>query len=148
MTMGDKIKEIVLDMDNATHRYLERNHILEVECQYENGKLRDSRRAPEFELRRRHVWEDYDKECTTLRRSLRDALVFAKNNKISKDYMPYEIIVGKGHLQYPGLDETISLRVNFPLAKPMWISDANKSHIVRMMLRLMLSLPSQVRIWV
>ena len=141
MTIEDKIKEIVLDMDAATHRYLERNRILEFECQYKNGKLQDSRRAPEFEFRRRHVWEEYDKECTALRRRFRDTLALVKVNKKSKDYMPHEIVIGKGNLRYPGLDEKMPLMVNFPLMKPMWTSDESRSDIVLMMLRLLRSLP-------
>ena len=141
MTIGNQIKEIVNDMDKAIHRYQERNHILEVECQFENGKLRDSRRAFEFESRRKHVWNDYDKECTILRRRFRDVVSAAKAAKTNNDYMPQEIIIGKGELSYTGLKEAMPLMANFPLIKPLWASDECRSDIVRMMLKLLVSLP-------
>lgn len=141
MTIGDKIKEVVIDMDSAIHRYLERNRILEIECQYENGKLKDSRRAHEFEMRRRHVWEDYDKECALLRRRFKKVLSMAEMAKAQKVYMPHEITIGKGKLQYSGLNEKLPLMVNFPLTKAIWVADEHRSDIVRMMLKIMLSLP-------
>ena len=141
MTIGDRIKEIVNDMDKEIYRYQERNHILEVECQYENGRLQDSRRVFEFENRRNHVWNDYDKECTDLRRCFRDTVSLAKTANKVKDYMPHEIVIGKGELNYPGLQETVPLMENFPIVKPFWASDECRSDIVRMMLRLLVSLP-------
>lgn len=141
MTAGDKIKEVVVEMDEAIHRYLERNHILEIECQYENGRLKDSRRLNEFESRRRHVMEEYEKECTLLRHRFCDALVMAKENNNVPGYMPREIIIGKGNLKYPGLDEKLPILVNFPFIKPFWISDKYRSNIVRMMLRILFALP-------
>ena len=141
MTIGDQIKEIVNDMDKAIHRYQERNHILEVECQYENGRLLDSRRAFEFESRRNHVWNDYDKECTALRHRFRDAVFAAKAAKKANGYMPCEIIIGKGELSYTGLKETMPLMAKLPLVKPFWTFDESRSDIVRMMLKLLVSLP-------
>jgi len=141
MTIGDRLKEIVVDMDNAVHQYLERNRILEIECQYENGKLKDSRRASEFEMRRLHVWEEYNKECTELRRRFQNALTLAKEAGQQQKYMPYDITIGKGILQYPGLDERLPLRINFPFEKPLRTADENRSEIVEMMLKILLSLP-------
>lgn len=141
MTMGDKIKEIVMDMDRAIHRYLERNRILELECQYENGSLKDGRRVHEFESRRRHVMEEYDKECTILRRRFRDALLMDKAEKGLFDYMPREIIIDRGRLRYPGLDEKMPIWAKLPLVRSMWTYDEERSELVRMMLRLLLALP-------
>ena len=141
MTSGDKIKTIVVEMDGAIHRYLERNRILETECQYENGRLKDSRRANEFEVRRRHVMEEYEKECTLLRRQFRDALIAGNKNKNPPTYMPQEITIGKGNLRYPGLDEKVPILANFPIITPLWCLDEYRFGIIRMMQKVLFALP-------
>ena len=157
-TQGEHIKNVIKDMDETYVDYKEQNMILERECGYKDGKLLDGRKELEFNTRKDRIWESYSRKCEDLRKRLKEAAAFAQNHDerfheidgaetpsgnglFLPKYMPKEILVGKGRVQCPGLDEKIPLLSAFPLATSIYAIEPDRPLLVRMMMRLLLAVP-------
>ena len=147
--MTGDIAKVLHDIDKTIQWYLKSNKIIEQECGYFNGKLQDSRKFNEYEMRRTSVRKNYEEKSVALMKEFnkladdlnKKNMDFDRRLKNLSRFICRQFICGELRIKYANLDRKIPLPIDIPVSKSLCAEVKDKDYILQFMLEMLFSFP-------
>ena len=147
--MSDDLAEIFFAIDQTIAWYLKSNEIVERECGYSKGHLKDHGKLNDYEIRRRKVRRDYENKCYSLVEQLNGAIerIPSADNFCERylaappKFFRRHLVLGELSIRYANFERRMPLPLRLPLSKPLCVTAENGRYLLQVMLSLLFTLP-------